>query len=168
MVENNGFISNHQFSFIERHSTVEQPHWIMQGINEALQNKQYCSAAFSGINIWQCVTHQTPVQVKTVSLWIISFYSNPLCIAYTFLWNLNLGTQNSPQSKVVLPRAVSWGHCYTCIHCRPVSLNIIYNCNICQQYCSISHRQWSWQCASQKLHTNLDPIQKWLEMEDKS
>jgi hypothetical protein len=32
--------------FRERHSPIEQTHWILQKINEALENKQYCSAEF--------------------------------------------------------------------------------------------------------------------------
>jgi hypothetical protein len=39
MVEKNGFISNYQFDFIEKHSTTEQTHHIVQRINEALENK---------------------------------------------------------------------------------------------------------------------------------
>jgi hypothetical protein len=50
MVQNNGFISNHQFSFRERHSKTEQTHCTVQRINEALENKQYCSAAFLDIS----------------------------------------------------------------------------------------------------------------------
>jgi hypothetical protein len=49
LVENNGFIPNHQFGFKERHSTTEQTHRNVQRINEALENKQYCSAAFLDI-----------------------------------------------------------------------------------------------------------------------
>jgi hypothetical protein len=49
MVENNGFILNHQFSFSLRHSTREQTHQIVQ-INEALENEQYCSTAFLDIS----------------------------------------------------------------------------------------------------------------------
>jgi hypothetical protein len=45
MVENNGLIPNHQFSFRQRHSTIEQSHQIVR-INEALENKQYGFAAF--------------------------------------------------------------------------------------------------------------------------
>jgi adenylate/nucleoside-diphosphate kinase len=36
---------NHQFGFRQRYSTIEQTHWIVQRIHEALENKQYCSAA---------------------------------------------------------------------------------------------------------------------------
>jgi hypothetical protein len=46
VVENNRLIPNHQFGFRQRHSTIEQTHRIVQRINEALENKQYCSAAF--------------------------------------------------------------------------------------------------------------------------
>jgi hypothetical protein len=50
MVENNRLIPNHQFGFRQRHSTTEQTHPIIQRINEALENKQYCSAAFLDIS----------------------------------------------------------------------------------------------------------------------
>jgi hypothetical protein len=46
MVENNRLILNHEFSFRQRQSTIGQTHRIVQRINEALENKQYCSAAF--------------------------------------------------------------------------------------------------------------------------
>jgi hypothetical protein len=46
MVENGGFIPNHQFGLRQRHSTIKQTHQIVQGINEAVENKQYFSAAF--------------------------------------------------------------------------------------------------------------------------
>jgi hypothetical protein len=49
MVGNNGLIPNHQFSFRQRHSTIEQTHRIVR-INEALENKQFCSAAFFDIS----------------------------------------------------------------------------------------------------------------------
>jgi hypothetical protein len=35
--------------FRQRHSTIEKTHWITQRINEALENKQYCSAAFDKV-----------------------------------------------------------------------------------------------------------------------
>jgi hypothetical protein len=50
MVENNRLIPNHQFGFRQRHSTIEQTHRIVQRINEALENKQYCSTAFLDIS----------------------------------------------------------------------------------------------------------------------
>jgi hypothetical protein len=40
---------NHQFCFRQRHSTIAQIHSIVQWINEALERKQYCSAAFLDI-----------------------------------------------------------------------------------------------------------------------
>jgi hypothetical protein len=49
MAENNGLIPNQQFSFRQRNSTIEQTHQIVW-INEALENKQYCSAAFLDIS----------------------------------------------------------------------------------------------------------------------
>jgi hypothetical protein len=46
VVANSRLIPNHQFGFRQRHSTAEQTHRIVQRINEAFENKQYCSAAF--------------------------------------------------------------------------------------------------------------------------
>jgi hypothetical protein len=46
IVEINRLIPNHQFNFRQRHSTIEQTHQVVRKINEALKNKQYCSAAF--------------------------------------------------------------------------------------------------------------------------
>jgi predicted S18 family serine protease len=49
VVESNRLIPNHQFGSRQRHSTIEQAHQIIQRINEALENKQYYSAAFLDI-----------------------------------------------------------------------------------------------------------------------
>jgi hypothetical protein len=51
MVENNRLVLGHQFGFRQRHSTIEQTHRKIQRINEALENKQYCSAAFLDISL---------------------------------------------------------------------------------------------------------------------
>jgi hypothetical protein len=50
MVENNRLIPSHQFGFRQRHSTIEQTHRIIQKLNEALENKQYCSAEFLDVS----------------------------------------------------------------------------------------------------------------------
>jgi hypothetical protein len=50
MVGNSRLIPNHQFSIRERHSTIEQTHRLVRRINEALENKQYCSAALLDIS----------------------------------------------------------------------------------------------------------------------
>jgi hypothetical protein len=44
----------------------------------------------------------------------------------------NAGKQNSPRSKLVFPRAVSWGYVIPAINCRSANLNGIYNRNICE------------------------------------
>jgi hypothetical protein len=49
IVERIQLIPNHQFGFRQRHSMIEQTHRIAQWINEALEFKQYCSAAFLDI-----------------------------------------------------------------------------------------------------------------------
>jgi retron-type reverse transcriptase len=50
MGEDNRLIPNHQFGFRQRHSAIDQTHRISQRMNEALENKQYCSAAFLDIS----------------------------------------------------------------------------------------------------------------------
>jgi hypothetical protein len=50
MVENIGLILNHLFGFRQSHSTIELTHRIEQRINEALENKQYSSAAFLDVS----------------------------------------------------------------------------------------------------------------------
>jgi hypothetical protein len=69
VVENNRLITNHQFGFRQRHYTIQHTHRIVQRINEALENKQYCSAAFFLYisSIRQSMAYCTSVQVKTVS-----------------------------------------------------------------------------------------------------
>jgi hypothetical protein len=58
VVENNGLIHNYQFSFRQRHSSIEQRHQIIQRENEALENKQYFSAAFLDIcQVFDKVSH---------------------------------------------------------------------------------------------------------------
>jgi hypothetical protein len=54
MVENNRLIPNHQFGFRQSHSTREQTYRIVRKVNEALENKQYCSAAF-----WRSLKNST-------------------------------------------------------------------------------------------------------------
>jgi hypothetical protein len=49
MVEKNQLIPNYHFGFRQRHSMIEQTYTIVQRINEALESKQYCSAAFLDI-----------------------------------------------------------------------------------------------------------------------
>jgi hypothetical protein len=40
----------HQFGFRPKHPTIEQIHRLIRGINDALDNRQYCSAAFLDIS----------------------------------------------------------------------------------------------------------------------
>jgi hypothetical protein len=50
MVENNRLIPNRQFGFRQMHSTIEQTRRFIERINEAVENKQYCSVAFLDIS----------------------------------------------------------------------------------------------------------------------
>jgi hypothetical protein len=46
----NKVIPDHQFGFRQGHSIIHQTHRIVNAINEALESKQYCSAAFRDIS----------------------------------------------------------------------------------------------------------------------
>jgi hypothetical protein len=48
VVEIYRLIPNHQFGFIQLQSTIEQTHRVVR--NEALEDQQYCSAAFLDIS----------------------------------------------------------------------------------------------------------------------
>jgi hypothetical protein len=50
LVDKNCLIPAYQFGFRKRHSTIEQTHRVVQRIHKALENKQYCSAAFLDIS----------------------------------------------------------------------------------------------------------------------
>jgi hypothetical protein len=50
LVEHANLIHNHQFGFRPRHSTIEQINRLIRVLNDALDNSQYCSAAFLDIS----------------------------------------------------------------------------------------------------------------------
>jgi hypothetical protein len=50
LVASHSLITDHQFVFRKRHSTIEQTHRVVQRIHEALETKQYYSAAFLDIS----------------------------------------------------------------------------------------------------------------------
>jgi hypothetical protein len=50
IVENRTLLPDHQFGFRQRHSTIHQTHRTVHKINEALETKQYYSAAFLDIS----------------------------------------------------------------------------------------------------------------------
>jgi hypothetical protein len=50
MVENNWLIPNHQFRFAHKYYIIQQTHRFVRKINETLEKKQYCSAAFFDIS----------------------------------------------------------------------------------------------------------------------
>jgi hypothetical protein len=50
LIAHQKLIPNHQFGFRQRHSTIHQTHRILHKINEALNDKHYCSAVFLDIS----------------------------------------------------------------------------------------------------------------------
>jgi hypothetical protein len=50
IVENQLILPDHKFGFRQRQSTIQQTHRIANKVNEAIETKQYCSAAFLDIS----------------------------------------------------------------------------------------------------------------------
>jgi retron-type reverse transcriptase len=48
--EHGKLLPTHQFGFRPKHSTLEQTHRLIRGINNTIDNRQYCSAAFLDIS----------------------------------------------------------------------------------------------------------------------
>jgi hypothetical protein len=152
MVENNRLISNNQFGFRQRHSTIEQTHRIVQSLNEALENKQYCSAAF-----YISLNHSTKYSIlylrtslrRSLPLNYFSIQTSYLHsrhflvkveTEYTELSSFNAGVpQDSVLGSVIIPA----------IHCKPANLPRIYYSNLCRRYCNSNIEQWSSYCFAE-------------------
>jgi hypothetical protein len=53
IIVDNKLIPSHQFGFRTKHGTIEQVHTVVHKINDDLENKRFCTAAF--IDIWHTV-----------------------------------------------------------------------------------------------------------------
>jgi hypothetical protein len=75
IIEKQQILPNHQFGFRQHHSAIQQTQRIVNKINESLDTKQYCSAAFLDISqVW----HTGLVyKLRHFSLSNISFFLNP-------------------------------------------------------------------------------------------
>jgi hypothetical protein len=161
MVENNTLIPNHQFGFRQRHSTIEQAHQIVQRINEALENKQCCSAAFLDIsqafnNVWHTgLLYKLRRSIPLNYFHIIKSYLHSrhflvkVETEYTELSSVNADvTQGSVLG--------CYYTCYTLQTCQP-------NQNLPQQTLLMILQDSDPATASQKLQTDLLEIQNWFK-----
>jgi hypothetical protein len=121
MVENNTLISNHQFGFRQRDSTIEQTHRIVQRINEALENKLYCSAAF-----YTSLKHSAKYGI----LDFCTSLRRSLPLNYFIIQTSYL------HSRHFLVKVETE---YTEL-CTPSVLGpLLYHSNLCRRYCSSNH-----------------------------
>jgi hypothetical protein len=105
VVENNRLIFNLQFGFRQRHSTKEQTHRIVQRINEAFENKQYCSAAFLDISQACNTVWHTGLLYKLRRSLPLKYFL--ILKSYLHSRRLKPSTQNCHQSMQMYFKAVS-------------------------------------------------------------
>jgi hypothetical protein len=164
MVEKNGFIPNHQFGFKERHSTTEQTHRIVQKINEALDNKQYCSAAFLDISqafhkLWH-----------TALLYKLRLFlpSNYFILLKSYLHNRQFLVKFEPvyiklsSVKAGVPQGSVLGPLLHRLYTTDLPTSTGSTTAASANSIAVLATDSNPGTASQKLQTKLDIIQKWL------
>jgi hypothetical protein len=164
IVENNRLVPNHQFGYRQRHCTIEQTHGIVQRLNEALENKQYCSAAFLDISqafdkVWHTGILYKLIRSLPLNYFLILksyLHSRHLLIKveteYTELSSINAGV---PQGSVLGPLL---HQLYTAdLPTSPGSTTATFADDT-----SVVTMDSDPAIASQKLQTNLLVIQNWF------
>jgi hypothetical protein len=117
LVEHGRLLPTHQFGFRPRYSTIEQTHRLIRGINNSLDNRQYCSAAFLHISqafdkVWHTGLLYKLRRSLPLNYFLIlnSYLFNRHFIAMfnTELTNLNLSTQGYPKAASLAPYCTSY------------------------------------------------------------
>jgi hypothetical protein len=68
ILQSTQLISDHQFGFRPKHTTIEQAHRITTIIHGALEHKQYWTAAFlDQSGLWQGLARRSTIQTKNIS-----------------------------------------------------------------------------------------------------
>jgi hypothetical protein len=132
---------------------MEQMHRNMQKINEALENKKNCTAAFLDISqafdkAWHtgllCKLRR-PLSLNYFLILKYYLHSRHFLVKveteYTELSSLSQ-CKCSPRQ---CPRAVI----IPAIHCTPANFTRIYHSNLCRWYCSSNHGQWFSRCFTE-------------------
>lgn len=158
-------IPNHQFGFRQQHATTEQIHRVCNSINKALEEKQYCSAAFLDVSqafdkVWHTGLLYKIRKVLPLNYFLIlkSYLSDRHFLVKvkdqcTNLYPINAGV---PQGSVLGPVLYLL---YTAD--LPTSQNIITATYADDTAIIAAHSNPY--IASQLLQTNLDSINIWLQ-----
>jgi hypothetical protein len=108
LVEHGKLLPTHQFGFRPKNSTIEQTHRLIRGINNAIDNSQYCSAAFLDISQAFDNSQTLPLSTQGYSK------SAPSAPYYTSYAQPTFSLHLTP-SQLLLPTTLQSSSC----HCFP-------------------------------------------------
>jgi hypothetical protein len=147
-------------------SVIEQTHQIVQSINEALEDKQYCSAAFLDISqafdkVWHTgILYKLRLSLPLNYFLVLKSY---LHSRHFLLKDETEFTELSPSQCGHTPRQCPSATIMPVIHCRPViNFTRIYHSNFVNDTAVLAMDSDP-AIASQKLQTNLAAIQNWFK-----
>jgi hypothetical protein len=168
LVEHGKVLPTHQFGFRPKHYTFEQTHHLNRGINNAIDNRQYCSATFLEISqtfdkIWHKGLLYKIGRSLPLNYFLIlnSYLSNRhfivrVDIEHTDLTPVNAGV---PQGSVLSPLLYQY-HLYTAdLPTSPDSITATFANDT-----AVIATDYDPATASQKLQASLLEIQSWLNI----